>query len=61
MATAGIGARHSHLLRAAQCAREAFADAVPEEGRRASGRSPYSIAVWLGLGALASLIAYVAS
>ena len=55
-ATAGITARHAHLLRAAHCAGEAFA--YPADDRPA--RSARSLGLWLGLGALAALALFVA-
>lgn len=55
-ATAGLSARHSHLLRVAECAGEAFAYA--EEQRPApAGRS---FAAWLGIGVFAALALFVA-
>jgi hypothetical protein len=56
-ATAGVTARHSHLLRAAQCAGEAFA--CSSEDRRPARRAQ-PLAVWLGLGAFAALAILVA-
>ncbi|HEX8167460.1 MAG TPA: hypothetical protein VF601_16965 [Beijerinckiaceae bacterium] len=56
-ATAGVTARHSHLIRAAQCAGEAFACSPGEERRRTR---PHALALWLGLGAFAALALLVA-
>lgn len=55
-ATAGVTARHSHLIRAAQCAGEAFA--YPLDDARPIRTRP--LALWLGLGAFAALAVFVA-
>jgi hypothetical protein len=55
-AATGLSARHTHLIRAAQCAGEVFAH-TEESGRMRAGQ-PY--AVWLGLGAFAALVLFVA-
>lgn len=55
-ATAGLSARHSHLVRAAQCAGEAFAYA--DEQRPARAEQP--VAVWFGMAAVAALALFVA-
>jgi hypothetical protein len=57
-ATAGVTARHSHLIRAAQCAGEAFA--YPSDDARRPARRAQPLALWLGLGALAALAILVA-
>jgi len=53
-ATTGLSARHTHLIRAAQRAGEAFAYA--EESRPRSGQP---LAAWLGIGAFAALALFV--
>jgi hypothetical protein len=53
-APAAITARHSHLLRAARSAGEAFACASDNSGP-AGDRSIALIATWIGAGALAAL------
>jgi hypothetical protein len=55
-AATGLSARHTHLIRAAECAGEVFAYA--EESRPA--RSARSLAAWLGIGAFAALAIFVA-
>ena len=55
-ATVGVTARHTHLIRAAQCAGEVFAYA--DESR--PERSARSLAAWLGIGAFAALALFVA-
>jgi hypothetical protein len=55
-AATGLSARHTHLIRAAQCAGEVFAYA--EESRPA--RSVQPLAAWLGIGAFAALALFVA-
>jgi hypothetical protein len=57
-ATAGVTARHAHLIRAAQCAGEAFACAPGNDRRPA--RATQSLALWLGLGAFAVMAILVA-
>jgi hypothetical protein len=57
-ATAGVTARHSHLIRAAQCAGEAFACSSADDRRPT--RRTRSLALWLGLGAFAALAILVA-
>jgi hypothetical protein len=56
-ASLGITARHSHLIRAAQSAGEAFACCTDESFRR---RSAQSLAAWIGVGAFAALALFVA-
>ena len=56
-ATAGVTARHTQLVRVAQCAGEAFA-CTAEDARPARPLQP--LALWLGLGALAALAILVA-
>ena len=56
-ATAGVTARHSHLIRAAQCAGEAFA--CSSDDRRPARRAQ-PLAFWIGLGAFAALVVFVA-
>ena len=54
-ATVGVTARHSHLLRAAQCAGEAFAYSLDDGPARSR-----SLGVWIGIGAFAALVLFVA-
>jgi hypothetical protein len=58
VAAVGISARHNHLIRAAQCAGEAFAHTSQEERRRT--RSGQSFIVWLGIASLAAMALFVA-
>lgn len=54
-AAAGLSARHSQLLRVAQCAGEAFAYDEPRPARAGQPR-----AVWLGIAVVAALALFVA-
>jgi hypothetical protein len=51
-ASAGVTARHTQLIRAAQCAGEAFACPSDDSRHRQSARS---LTVWLGIGVVAAL------
>ncbi|MFL5235399.1 MAG: hypothetical protein ACJ8DM_21085 [Microvirga sp.] len=52
-ASAGVTARHTQLIRAAQCAGEAFAcPSSDDSSRRQSARA---VTVWLGIGVVAAL------
>lgn len=55
-ATAGLSVRHAHLVRAAQCAGEAFAYADEQQPARAGK----PLAVWFGMAAVAALALFVA-
>jgi hypothetical protein len=59
-ATAGVTARHTHLVRAAQCAGEAFAYSPADERRGGRRRPMQSLAALLGIGAFAALALFVA-
>jgi hypothetical protein len=53
VASAGVTARHSQLIRAAQCAGEAFACPSGDDSRRR--QSLRAVTVWLGIGVVAAL------
>jgi len=55
-ASAGVTARHTQLIRAAQCAGEAFA-CPSDDSRR--GQSARAVTVWLGIGVVAALAIFV--
>jgi hypothetical protein len=55
-AATGLNARYNHLLRASQCAGEAFAYA--DESRPT--RSARALAAWLGIGVFAALAIFAA-
>jgi hypothetical protein len=56
-ASAGVTARHTQLIRAAQCAGDAFACPSDDSRRRQSVRS---VTVWLGIAVVAALAILVA-
>ena len=55
-ASVGVTARHTQLIRAAQCAGEAFACPSDDSRRRHSMRG---VTVWLGIGVVAALAIFV--